>query len=166
MLVIVTCHWVAIWIEKGIPEWDAALGMGKEPMSQWQRAIRTIFLLLDIYFIYICNAIQKVPHTLPYPPNYTSWPWHSPVLRHKKSARPMGLSFQWWPTRSSSDRYAPRDTSSGGWGVGWGYWLVHIVVPSIGLQIPPAPWVHPPAPPLWALWSIQELTVSIHFSIC
>jgi hypothetical protein len=26
-----------------------------------------IFLLLGIYFIYISNAIPKVPHTLPYP---------------------------------------------------------------------------------------------------
>jgi hypothetical protein len=40
----------------------------------------------------------------------------------------MGLSFQGWPTRPSSDTYAARDTSS------VGYWLVHIVVPPIGLQ--------------------------------
>jgi hypothetical protein len=32
-----------------------------------------------------------------------------------------------------------------------GYWLVHNVVPSIGLQIPLAPWVHSLAPPLGAL---------------
>ena len=30
---------------------------------------------------------------LPYPPTPTSWPWRSPVLRHIKFARPMGLSF-------------------------------------------------------------------------
>jgi hypothetical protein len=32
-----------------------------------------------------------------------------------------------------------------------GYWLVHNVVPPIGLQIPLAPWVHSLAPPLGAL---------------
>ena len=31
------------------------------------------------------------PHPLPYPPTPTSWPWHSPVLRHIKFARLMGL---------------------------------------------------------------------------
>jgi hypothetical protein len=97
-------------------------------------------LLLGIYFIYISNAILKVPHTLPHPlphpPTPTSWPWHSPVLRHIRSARPMGLSFHWWWTRPFSDTYATRDRSSGG-REGGGYWLVHIVVPPIGLQIPP-----------------------------
>jgi hypothetical protein len=112
-----------------------------------------VFLLLGIYFIYISNAIPKVPHTLPHPvphpPTPTSWPWRSLVLRHIKFARPMGLSFHWWPTRPTSDTYAARDTSSGG------YWVVNIVVPPIGLQIPPASWVLPPAPPFGALWSIQ-----------
>jgi hypothetical protein len=97
------------------------------------------FFNLGIYFIYISNAIPKVPHRLPHPlshpPTPTSWPWHSPVLRHIKFARPMGLSFHWWPTRPSSDTYAARDMSSGG------YRLVHIVVPPIGLQIPLAPWL-------------------------
>jgi hypothetical protein len=32
-----------------------------------------------------------------------------------------------------------------------GYWLVHIVVPPIGLQIPLAPWVISLAPPLGAV---------------
>ena len=32
-----------------------------------------------------------------------------------------------------------------------GYWLVHTVVPPIGLQIPLAPWVLSLAPPLGAL---------------
>ena len=60
-------------------------------------------------------------------------------------ARARGLSLQGWPTRPSSDIYAARETSSRG------YWLVHIVVPSIGLQIPLAPWVFSLAPPLGAL---------------
>jgi hypothetical protein len=111
------------------------------------------FLKLGIFYIYISNAIPKVPHTLPpplpYRPTPTSWPWRSPVLGHIKFARPMGLSFHWWPTRPSSDTCASRDTTSRG------YWLVHNVVKPIGLQIPLAPWVLSLAPPLGALWSIQ-----------
>jgi hypothetical protein len=39
--------------------------------------------------------LSQIPQTLqplPYPPTPTSWPWYSPVLRHIKFARPMGLS--------------------------------------------------------------------------
>jgi hypothetical protein len=50
---------------------------------------------------------------LPYPPTPPFWPWCSPVLRHIKFASPMGLSFQWWPTRPSFGTYAARDKSSG-----------------------------------------------------
>jgi hypothetical protein len=54
---------------------------------------------------------QKSPipsSPLPYPPIPTFWPWHSPVLGHIKFACPVGLSFQWWPTRPSFDTYAAR----------------------------------------------------------
>ena len=36
----------------------------------------------------------------------------------------------------------------------WRYWLVHILVPPIGLQTPSAPWVFSLASPLGALCSI------------
>jgi hypothetical protein len=49
---------------------------------------------------------------LPYLPTPTFWSWRSPLLGHIKFAWPMGLSFQWWPTRSSFDTYAARDKSS------------------------------------------------------
>jgi hypothetical protein len=62
---------------------------------------------------------------------------------------PKGLSFQWGPTRPSFGTYAARVKSSGV------HWLVHNVVPPIGLQIPLAPWVLSLAPPLGALWSIN-----------
>jgi hypothetical protein len=52
-----------------------------------------------------------------------------------------GLSYNWWPTRSSSAPFANRDKSSGR------YWLVHIVVPPIGLQTSLTPWVLSLAPP-------------------
>jgi hypothetical protein len=80
-----------------------------------------LIFLLGIFLIYISDAIPKVPHTLPpplpYPTTPTSWPWHFPVLRHIKFAQLMGLSFHWWPARPSSDTYAAREMSSGGWGV-------------------------------------------------
>jgi hypothetical protein len=76
-----------------------------------------VCFLLGIFLIYISNAIPKVPHTLPlplpYPPTPTFWPWRSPVLGHIKFASPVGLSFQWWPTRPSFDTYAARVKSSG-----------------------------------------------------
>jgi hypothetical protein len=75
------------------------------------------FFLLRIFLNYISNAIPKVPHPppppLPYPCIPTFWPWRSPVLGHIKFASPMGLSFQWWPTRASFDTYAARVKSSG-----------------------------------------------------
>jgi hypothetical protein len=65
-------------------------------LTQGQR----IFLFkLDIFFLYISNAILKVPYTLPRPLHpytltTTSWPWLFPVLGHIKFARPRGLSSQ------------------------------------------------------------------------
>jgi hypothetical protein len=109
------------------------------------------FFLLRIFLNYISNAIPKVPHTLP-PTHFPThpfpffWPWRSPVLGNIKFACPMGLSFQWWDhllIHMQLESRAP------------GYWLVHNVVPPIGLQTPLAPWVLSLAPPLGALWSIQ-----------
>jgi hypothetical protein len=82
-------------------------------LSSYQFSFFFLFIfpfLLGIYLIYISNAIPKVPHThpplLPYPPTPPFWSWRSPVLGHIKFACPMGLSFQWWPTRPSFDTYA------------------------------------------------------------
>jgi hypothetical protein len=56
---------------------------------------------------------QCYPKSPPYPPPHFPthsfpfffWPWRSPVLGHIQFACPMGLSFQWWPTRPSFDTY-------------------------------------------------------------
>jgi hypothetical protein len=48
----------------------------------------------------------------------------------------------------------------------WGYWLVHTVVPSMGLQAPLAPLVLSLAPSLGNLCSVQWLAENIHLCIC
>jgi hypothetical protein len=50
--------------------------------------------------------------------------------------------------------------------VGWGGWLVDIVVLPMGLQTPSAPSVLSLTPPLVTLCSVQWLAESIHLCIC
>ena len=97
----------------------------------------THFFIGYLFHLHFQCYPKSPPHAPP--PTPTSWPCRSPVLRHIKFAWPIGLSFHWWPTRPSSDSYAARDKSSGG------YWLVHIVVPPT--RFPLAPWVLSLAPP-------------------
>ena len=117
---------------------------------------RNIFknILLDIFFIYISNIIPfphfpfkstPVPFPLPLltnPPTPASLSWHSPTLWHWAFTRPRAsplidvpkghsllhmwlepwvppcVLFRWWFST---------------WEL-WGDWLVHIVVPPMGLQ--------------------------------
>jgi hypothetical protein len=74
--------------------------------------------LFHLHFQCYPKSSPHPPRPLPHPPTPTSWPWCSPVLRHIRSARPMGLSFHWWPTRPSTDTYAARATSYWGGGSG------------------------------------------------
>jgi hypothetical protein len=107
------------------------------------------------------------------PPTPTSLSWHSPTLGHWAFTRPKAspptddqqghrllhvllkswvppcVLFGWW--------FSPWEL--------WEYWLVHIVVPSMRLQTPSAPWVLSLAPPLGTLCSVQWMAVSIHFCI-
>jgi hypothetical protein len=107
-----------------------------------------LFFLIRYFLIYISNATPKSPPhpppSLPYPPTPTFWPWRSPVLGHIKFACPVGLSSSDGQLghlliHMQLESRAP------------GYWLFHIVVPPIGLQIPLAPWVLSIAHPLGAL---------------
>jgi hypothetical protein len=83
------------------------------------------------------------PPPLPYPPTPPFWPRRSPVLGHIKFASSKGLfsdgRLGHLLLHMQLETRAP------------GYWLVHIVVPPIGLQFPSAPWVLSLAPPLGAV---------------
>jgi hypothetical protein len=105
-------------------------------------------------------------------PTPASWPWHSPIPGHRtftgprasppiddqlghpllhmqlKTWVPPCVLFVWW--------FSP-------WKM-WDYWLVHIVLPSMGLQIPSAPWVLSLAPSLGTLCSVQWIAVNICLS--
>jgi hypothetical protein len=67
------------------------------------------------------------------------------------SSQHQGPLFPLMADYTPSAKYATRDTALGE----EGYWLVHIVVPPIGLQAPLAPWVLSLAPSLGALCSFQ-----------
>jgi hypothetical protein len=79
-----------------------------------------VVLIHSFFFTYFPQLhFQCYPKSPPHPPPHFPthpfpifWPWHSPVLGHIKFKCPMGLSFQWWPTRPSFDTYASRLKSS------------------------------------------------------
>jgi hypothetical protein len=138
------------------------------------------YILLDIFFIYISNVIpfpsfpsenhpSPPPPSAPQPTHSHSWPWHSPILGHSTIIGPRAsppiddwlghpllhiqlepqvspcVFFYWW--------FSPWEL--------WGYWLVHIDVPTMGLQTSSAPWVLSLAPSLGTLCSVQWMIVSI-----
>jgi hypothetical protein len=96
--------------------------------------------------------MPKVPHThpppLPYPPTPPFWPG-VPLYWGIQSLRVQ------WASLSSDGQLGHLLLNLQLESRALGYWLVHNVVPPIGLQIPLAPWVLSLAPPLGALWSIH-----------
>jgi hypothetical protein len=98
------------------------LGEGSEQNVKWiskkDNLLLEGFFFVGVFFPSITFPMlsQKSPISsslLPYHPFPFFWPWRSPVLGHIKFACPMGLSFQWWPTRTSFDTYVARVKSSG-----------------------------------------------------
>jgi hypothetical protein len=104
-----------------------------------------LIFLLHIFLNYISNAIPKVPHSLP----------ATSLLTHSHFFGP-GVSLYWgiyslqvqWASLSSDGRLGHLLIHMQLESRAPGYWLVHIVVPLIGLQISLAPWILSLAPPL------------------
>ena len=147
------------------------LTWGRRAPSPTSCPLTSFVFLLDILFIYISYAIpfpSFLSESSLYPPP-TPQPTHSlflplafPYTGAYNLQKTKGLSSHWWPTRPSSVTYAARDRVPPcvffGWWFSpkelWGYWLVHIDVPPVGLQTPSAPWVLSQAPSLGTLCSI------------
>jgi hypothetical protein len=121
----------------------------------------------------------KTPY--PLPPPLAHQPTHScslvlafPYTGESSLLRTKGFSSHLCPTRPSSTTYvagARGSTMCTLW-LGFspwelcGYWLVHIVVPPMGLEVISAPWVLFLYLPLGTLHSVQWLAESIHLCIC
>jgi hypothetical protein len=114
-----------------------------KPQPSLQPKNSTLFFKLGIFLVYIFNAIPKVFHT--HPPQ-------SPT--HPLPLFGPGVPL-YWGIYSLQIQWASL-CSDGRLGHLWihiqlesrapGYWLVHNVVPPIGLQISLAPWVISLAP--------------------
>jgi hypothetical protein len=95
------------------------------------------------------------------PPTPASWPRHSPTLGHRAFIGQRASPPRWCLTRPCMlhIELEPWVTPSVlfGWWFGpwdlWEYWLVHFVVPPMGLQTPSASYVLSLAPPLGTLCS-------------
>jgi hypothetical protein len=65
--------------------------------SCWTSSCFQLFFLFFLIRYFLHSHLQCYPKSLlpqlPDPPTSTSRPWHSPALRHIKSAQPMGRSF-------------------------------------------------------------------------
>ena len=118
-----------------------------------------------------------IPSSLPLltnPPTPASLPSHSPTLGHgaftgPRASPPINVQQGHPLLHMQLEPWIPPCVPSGWWFSPWelwGNWLVHIVVPSMGLQAPLAPWVLSLAPPLWTLCSVQWLAESINLCIC
>ena len=107
-----------------------------------------IYFLLGIFLIYISNVIPKVPHSLPTHSHFLALAF--PCTGAYKVCKP-----NQWASLSSDGRLGHLLIHMQLEKRAPGYWLVHIVVPPIGLQIPLAPWVLSLAPPLGALRTNQ-----------
>ena len=115
---------------------------------------------LQLHFkCYPKSLLYPPPNLFPYPLTPNSWPWHSPVLGHIKLL--------------DQGAFLPNDGQLG-------HLLLHMQLKTraLGLLVSLycystysvadsfSSWVLSVAPPLGALCSILQMTVSIHFCIC
>jgi hypothetical protein len=132
--------------------------------SGWGGGVRNFFFFSSIvfirYFLYLhfkCYPLSWFPFwkslpSLPLlinPPTFDSWPWHYPTLGHRafieqRASIPIDdleghplLHMQLEPWVPPSVLFALWFNP---WYL-WGYKLVHILVPPMGIQTPSAPWV-------------------------
>ena len=103
---------------------------------------------------------------LTYPPCPTSPPWHSPTLSITPSQEQASPPTDVWQGHPLLHMWleprVPPCVLSGWWfslWELWGHWMVHVLVPPIGLQTPSAPW-------LLSLAPLLGLASSIHLCIC
>jgi hypothetical protein len=116
------------------------------------------FLVSSLKISYLLHAHPTNQHT-----HSHSQSWHYPILGHRTFTGPMAsppindwlghplMNMQlepWVPPCIFFDCwFSPKKL--------WGYWLVHIVVLSMGLQTPSTLWILSLAPSLWNLCSVQ-----------
>jgi hypothetical protein len=121
----------------------------------------------------------KIPYPLPPPPAHQpthshSWSWHSPTLGHRaftgpRASHPIDVRLSHPLLHLQLEPQVPPCVLYGWWFSSWelwGYWLVDIDVPPMGLLTTLAPWVLSLAPSLGILCSVQWMSVNIHFCIC
>ena len=140
-----------------------------------------MFVCLYIYILYLhfkCYSLSSFS-LCNCPPTLSPLPLvmhtHFPVLSFLYTGalslhRTKDYSSHWCLARPPSTTYAagvmgPSCVQFGWWFSPWElwqYWLVHIVVPPMGLQNLSAPWVLSLVPPLGTLCLVQRLAESIH----
>jgi hypothetical protein len=120
----------------------------------------------------------KIPYPLPHssalqPTHSHSKSWHSPILGYRaftgpRTSPPIDDRLVYPHLHIQLESHVPPCVFFDRWFTSkelWVYWLVHIDVPPMELQIPSAPWVLSLAPSLGTLCSILWMIVSIHFCI-
>ena len=131
--------------------------------------------MLSLFLVSPPKKKSPIPPHSPCSPTHPthSWSWHSPILGYRGFTGPRAspliderlghpLLHMWlepWisPCVLFGWCFSPWEL--------WVYWLVHIVVPPMGLQTPSALWVLSLPTSLGTLCSIQWLAVSIHLCI-
>ena len=141
--------------DRGRRETEADLWLNQKFNNDtiWHLLFFKIFF--SIFIRYLAHLhFQCYTKSPPYPPTPTPLPTHSPFLALAFPCTGAYKVCQWASLSSDGPLghlfiHMQLETRAPG------YCLVHIVVPSIGLQFPLAPWVISLAPALGAVWPIQ-----------